>query len=95
MVEPSRSLINHSDHGKKVAALISAKQLAELTNEMYHTIDYWTDMKLLSVKRRKGRNRYYEKDSSIETCRKIRELQNEGYSIDLIFRNFAKASQQS
>jgi DNA-binding transcriptional MerR regulator len=67
-------------------AEITAKQLAEITGEKYHTINLWTTMKLLPIKRTHGRIRYYDRTDSVRRCEKIRELQNERYTLDLIGR---------
>lgn len=71
---------------------ITAKALADITGETYHTIDHWTDMRLLKVKRIHGRKRYYDKQDSIKRCKKIRELQNQKYGLELIARELEKGN---
>lgn len=69
--------------------LITAKALATLVEETYHTIDHWTSMRLLKPKI-KGRTRYYEKDNSMVICKRIRELQNRRMPLELIAQEIAK-----
>ncbi len=68
---------------------ITAKELAELAGEKYHTIDHWTSMGLLKP-RIKGRTRYYEKEKSVIICKKIRELQNQRMQLELIAKEIDK-----
>lgn len=76
-------LMDHNDE-------ITAKELANMTGETYHTIDHWTDMRLLKVKRIRGRKRYYDKQESIRRCKKIRDLQNQKYGLELIAKELEK-----
>jgi DNA-binding transcriptional MerR regulator len=69
---------------------ITAKELARLTGETYHTIDHWTDMRILKVKRIHGRKRYYDREESTKRCKKIRELQNQKYGLELIGRELER-----
>ncbi len=69
--------------------LITAKALATLVKETYHTIDHWTSMGLLKP-RIKGRTRYYEKEHSMVICKKIRELQNRKMPLELIAQEIAE-----
>ena len=68
---------------------VTTKELAAMTGETYHTIDHWTTMKLLKVRLR-GRKRYYDKNESLKRCKKIRELQNDKFPLDLIARELEK-----
>lgn len=69
---------------------ITAKELADLTSETYHTIDHWTKMQLLKVVEIRKRTRYYNKEESIKRCKKIRELQNQKYGLELIAKELEK-----
>ncbi len=75
---------------KKNDTEVTAKELADLTGETYFTIDHWTDMRLLRAKRIHGRKRYYDKQESTKRCKKIRELQNQKYGLELISKELEK-----
>jgi DNA-binding transcriptional MerR regulator len=70
--------------------LVTAKGLAELVDETYHTIDHWCSMGLLKPARIKGRTRYFEIRKSVAMCKKIRELQNQKIPLELIAKEMNK-----
>lgn len=70
---------------------VSAQELAELVQESYHTVDYWSAMELLAYRRR-GRKRFYAKETCTMACRRIRALQEEGHSLITIRRLLETAS---
>lgn len=67
----------------KPSETVTSRQLAELSDESYTTIDHWADMGLLRYMRR-GRNRVYDRDLNLRLCRRIRELQQEDKSLSVI-----------
>ncbi|MFP5262389.1 MAG: MerR family transcriptional regulator [Blastocatellia bacterium] len=69
--------------------MVTAKDLAKAANEPYNTIDFWTGEDLL-VYTRKGRKRFYPLEVNLERCSRIRELQNEGYSLPSIRKEFSR-----
>ncbi|HEC92044.1 MAG TPA: MerR family transcriptional regulator [Candidatus Atribacteria bacterium] len=73
---------------------ITTKKLAELANENYGTIDYWTKMDILPVSYKKGRTRYYDKEISLAIIKRIRELQNEDFPIKLIRKKIQEEFKQ-
>lgn len=75
--------------------LVTAKKLADLAEETYHTIDHWSSMGLLKPAKIKGRTRYFEKVKSMIICRKIRELQNQRMPLELIAKEIVKKSSES
>jgi DNA-binding transcriptional MerR regulator len=69
--------------------LVTAKQLAEAADESYDTIDHWSDKDLLDFHRR-GNKRLYPLDGNLVRCKRIRELQNEGFTLTMIQKQFKK-----
>lgn len=70
---------------------ITALELAELSQEPYTTIDHWSELGLLRFNRR-GRRRKYEATSSLERCRKIRSMQEQGMNLVSIKKVLAESA---
>jgi len=68
--------------------LVSSKALAEAADESYDAVDHWSEKGLLPFKRN-GRRRLYEV-SLVSRIRKIRALQDKGYSLDAIRDTISK-----
>lgn len=75
----------------KSIEVITAKKLAVITGEPYNTIHYWATLGLLKSRKR-GRTRNFEKDGSIRKCKKIRELQEKNYPLQLIKQELDKGN---
>jgi DNA-binding transcriptional MerR regulator len=71
---------------------ITARELAAVTDETYHTIDHWTDKGLLPNKRR-GSKRYYDPSESKERCKEIRRLQEQGLTLPQILKELSRNDQ--
>ena len=68
--------------------LVSSKALAEAAKESYDAIDHWSEKGLLEFKR-SGRRRLYNL-SLLSRIKRIRELQERGYSLDAIRDTLSK-----
>lgn len=69
---------------------VTAKALADLSNETYNTIDHWSGKGLLQFER-KGRTRLYEPTQNMRIIKQIRDLQNKGHSLEGIRDNLSNA----
>ena len=70
---------------------VTAQQLAELADETYDTIDYWSEKGLLTFQR-KGRRRLYSPNTNLRLIKKIRSFQNKGHSLDGIRDNLSETT---
>lgn len=61
--------------------LVSAKEIAELVDLSYATINNYTDMGLLDVVAKKNRVRLYDLEQAKERLALISKLTNEGYTL--------------
>ena len=67
--------------GKK---LISAKDIVKKFNLPYHTLNYYTTIGLLTVVKKEGSARLYNKVVVCERLKKIQAMMLEGYTLRLI-----------
>lgn len=65
------------------ADTVTARELAELADVPYSTIDHWTDKGLLDFQRLDGRTRVYPEEENLRRCRFIKKMQrrSEGFSL--------------
>ncbi|MDD5119695.1 MAG: MerR family transcriptional regulator [Candidatus Omnitrophica bacterium] len=63
--------------------LISPAQISKIHNISYQTINYYTNLGLLMVKKR-NTNRLYDSRQVSACLKKVAELKNRGYSLKLI-----------
>ena len=64
--------------------LILAKEIVKKYNISYQTLNYYTNIGLLKVIRRKGNGRLYDREEIERRLQKIRGLKNEGYPLRII-----------
>ena len=72
-----------SNNNKK-NKMISAKQIANLYDITYQTVNHYTDLGLLPVLFKKGNVRFYNKALIKKRLKRIRVLAEQGYSLRLI-----------
>lgn len=65
-------------------SLISCQEIARRYNISYQTVNYYTNLGLLSVHRRKGNERLYNEQEIEQSLRKISKLKDQGYPLRLI-----------
>lgn len=66
--------------------LISSKEIVKKYNISYQTLNYYTNIGLLEVRKRKGNGRLYVEDEVERKLQKIEELKDQGYPLRLICR---------
>ncbi len=64
--------------------MISSYQISKRYNMSYQTINYYTNLGLLVVKKRKGNGRLYENKDVKERLLRITSLKDKGYPLRLI-----------
>ncbi len=64
--------------------LISSKEIVKKYNLSYQTVNYYTSIGLLSIKKRKGNVRLYNKEEVKRNLKRIMELKDQGYPLRLI-----------
>ena len=77
-------VIGEPDHN--LDKMISAKEIARLYRLTYQTVNYYTDLGLLSVVSKEGNVRYYDRESVQVRLAEIANMKKEGYSLRLIRR---------
>ncbi len=63
---------------------LTAKDLAKKYKVNYPTVNYYTDIGLLSIVRRQGNRRYYSDKEVRARLETITQMANEGYPLRLI-----------
>ena len=64
--------------------MVSPREMAKKFNISYQTINYYTNLGLLVVRRKKGNGRLYNQDEVRRRLEKIDKLKNRGYPLRLI-----------
>jgi DNA-binding transcriptional MerR regulator len=64
--------------------LISPAEISKKYNISYQTVNYYTNLGLLTVKRREGNNRLYNSREVSVGLNRITKLKSQGYSLRLI-----------
>ena len=67
-----------------IKALISPIEISKKFNISYQTINYYTNLGLLKVRRRDGNNRLYNSREVRSGLNRIMKLKSQGYSLHLI-----------
>lgn len=66
------------------AKIISSHEVSQKYKISYQTINYYTNLGLLVVKKRKGNGRLYDNKEVEKRLSKITALKNKGYPLRLI-----------
>ncbi len=64
--------------------LISPKEIVKKYNISYQTLNYYTNLGLLEVKKRRGNARFFNEEEIKKNLDKIVELKDGGYPLRLI-----------
>ena len=64
--------------------IISSQEVSQKYKISYQTINYYTNLGLLVVKKRKGNGRLYDNKEVEKRLSKITDLKNKGYPLRLI-----------
>jgi len=64
--------------------LISSQEIVKKYNVSYQTVNYYTNLGLLPVKKRKGNGRLYNEEEIKKSLEKIAQLKDQGYPLRLI-----------
>ncbi len=64
--------------------LISPTEIGKIYSISYQTVNYYTNLGLLMVKKRNGNNRLYDPQQVGARLKKIGNLKSQGYSLKLI-----------
>jgi len=65
-------------------ALISPNEISKIYSISYQTINYYTNLGLLMVKKRNANNRLYDSRQVGACLKKVNNLKSQGYSLKLI-----------
>lgn len=64
--------------------LITSKEVAKMLGISVASVNYYTNLRLLTIQEKKGNTRLYNKEEVNNTYKKIYRLRKEGYSLRLI-----------
>ena len=64
--------------------LISSQEIVKKYNVSYQTLNYYTNLGLLPVKKRKGNGRLYNEEEIKKSLERIAQLKDQGYPLRLI-----------
>jgi len=64
--------------------LISPGEISKIHNISYQTVNYYTNLGLLLVKKRNANNRLYSSRQVSACLKKVNGLKSQGYSLKLI-----------
>lgn len=64
--------------------LISSQEIVIRYKISYQTLNYYTNLGLLSQAKKVGNKRFYDEGKTKSALRKIQKLKNEGYTLGLI-----------
>ncbi|MFY9402088.1 MAG: MerR family transcriptional regulator [Candidatus Omnitrophota bacterium] len=65
-------------------SLISPAEITKIHSISYQTVNYYTNLGLLKVKKREANNRLYSSKEVSACLKKVSELKSRGYSLKLI-----------
>jgi DNA-binding transcriptional MerR regulator len=65
-------------------SLISPAEITKIHSISYQTVNYYTNLGLLKVKKREANNRLYSSKEVSSSLKKVSELKSRGYSLKLI-----------
>ena len=64
--------------------LISPNEISKIYNLSYQTVNYYTNLGILMVKKRNANNRLYDSRQVGSCLKKVTDLKRQGYSLKLI-----------
>ncbi|MFA5092337.1 MAG: MerR family transcriptional regulator [Candidatus Omnitrophota bacterium] len=64
--------------------LISPTEIGKIYNLSYQTVNYYTNLGILMVKKRNANNRLYDARQVGACLKKVTDLKSQGYSLKLI-----------
>ena len=64
--------------------MISAQEIIKKYNISYQTVNYYTSLGLLVVRKRRGNGRLYDEEEVEKRLKRVAELKDEGYPLGLI-----------
>ncbi len=64
--------------------LISPTEISKIYGISYQTVNYYTSLGLLMVKKRNANNRLYDARQVSASLKKVNNLKSQGYSLKLI-----------
>jgi len=64
--------------------LISPTEISKIYKISYQTVNYYTNLGLLMVKKRNANNRLYDASQVSACLKKVTKLKSQGYSLKLI-----------
>lgn len=64
--------------------MISSREILKKYNISYQTLNYYTNLGLLKVRKRKGNGRLYNEEEMEKKLKKITKLKDKGYPLRLI-----------
>ena len=64
--------------------MISSQKIIEKYDISYQTVNYYTNLGLLTVRKRKGNSRLYDEQEVQKNLKRIIELKDQGYPLGLI-----------
>ena len=67
---------------------VTLKEISQLLGLSGATANYYTNMGLFRISKRKGNCRLYDKDETLKRFEKIKMLRSQGYSLGLIQQQF-------
>jgi len=65
-------------------SLISPTEISKIYGISYQTVNYYTNLGLLKVKKRNANNRLYDSRQVSACLKKVTNLKSQGYSLKLI-----------
>ena len=71
--------------------MLSTQEIVKKYNLSYQTVNYYTNLGLFEVTKRKGNGRLYSADHIQKRLQKITKLKNEGYPLRLICKFIGEA----
>ena len=73
-------------------ALISLQEVADRTELTLSTLNYYTNLGLISVEDRRGNKRFYNESEVVNRLKEIHKLRREGYPLRIIRRHLQGGS---
>ena len=75
--------------GNQKAKLSSLPEISQLSGIAFHTLNYYTNLGLLSIADRRGNKRMFVESEALQRLKEIQRLRREGYPLRMIRRQLA------